>query len=46
MEEVRARVECSSEECGTVTAHIDEAIGGGGPGDAASIDEEEIGPWR
>ena len=30
-------------ECVTMADHIEEAMGGGGPGDAAPSDEEELG---
>ena len=31
-------------KCGTIADHIEEAMGRGGPGDAAPSDEEEIEP--
>ena len=33
-------------KCGTIADHIEEAMGRGGPGDAAPSDEEEIDPME
>ena len=46
VEEVRNCVDGIMAECATMADRIEEAMGGGGPGDVASSDEVEMDPWR
>ena len=46
VEEVRYCVNGILVECGTMADHIEKAKGGGGPGDAAPSDKEEIEPME